>query len=588
MRLTRGSLTAAGVDGCGHTTSAALAKAGFGEELVEAYRDRENDPEGFRDFLYDWRQRLKEELATNSLGLMKTRKKALADNISVHFPDLKILSQYVEPTTSATMDVADPNFTGYDFDWTRQMSVSKLVAFMHAHLEFPHAAILKNFVGQIVPGYMLYNLRCRNMELDAARRGFARPKILPLTKIPIKITDDTDDGLCRTITRDRAADSTGGLTEYRLQVDPSQLFGKVRQRLQSLDDNTERFEMRKAAAKEAHARTCASQGIQMHSSEILGDVDDDSQDEDSSAKKSGAKKKAVEPPGSMQLLWIAGHLLRPCCADLIEHYEDKKEAKAQAKTTKGKGKAKVSPAKATPTAKTSQKSKLQSNADSSPITSISKHSRNLPASTESQTVLQWTHDDSVASDLSFQISVSPPNMPKNAKSKAAVIDPAPWNMPKYEESRQTPPSSSSQVIDLTSSPTAPTLVAKEKTQSKAKSSRSLSPDLLTQLANKSPRKNRNQAVARAKYDSDEEDEELPDVASLPRLRPSLLAFTSTKPALVKNRLADKTKGGNFGLVAKPKMGTLKKASPVSLALPHYSQVASQKEVKRLISTPTDH
>ncbi|KAJ7202671.1 hypothetical protein C8J57DRAFT_1102034, partial [Mycena rebaudengoi] len=87
-----------GVNGCGINIALGLAQCGFGDRLLEAAQTLPED--ALQQFAVLWRQQLCAELATNSQGNLKSRYPTLATSISPQFPDLQVLAQYVNPTTS--------------------------------------------------------------------------------------------------------------------------------------------------------------------------------------------------------------------------------------------------------------------------------------------------------------------------------------------------------------------------------------------------------------------------------------------------------------------------------------------------------
>ncbi|KAJ7822117.1 PIN domain-like protein, partial [Mycena olivaceomarginata] len=93
-----GDYDTVGLAGCGSHIALALAHCGFGDSLLQA---SENMAEAeLEEFLIQWREDLRAELATNSRGFLRSKQNTLSTKIPETFPSLRVLSLYVQPTTS--------------------------------------------------------------------------------------------------------------------------------------------------------------------------------------------------------------------------------------------------------------------------------------------------------------------------------------------------------------------------------------------------------------------------------------------------------------------------------------------------------
>ncbi|KAJ7182078.1 PIN domain-like protein [Mycena filopes] len=98
--LRGGDYDAGGLVGCGMAIAHELARCGFGDTLLAAVQ---NQTEGsLEHFLVAWRRDLRDELASNSRGHMRSRQKALASKIPETFPSIRVLKLYVHPVTSGS------------------------------------------------------------------------------------------------------------------------------------------------------------------------------------------------------------------------------------------------------------------------------------------------------------------------------------------------------------------------------------------------------------------------------------------------------------------------------------------------------
>ncbi|KAK0449863.1 hypothetical protein EV421DRAFT_2032073 [Armillaria borealis] len=82
-----------GVNQCGPALSHGLARAGYGDSLLQAFR-RRNDQD-IRPFLRQWREDVNREINTNSRGFLPRRQASFA--LPVDFPNLDVLNAYANP-----------------------------------------------------------------------------------------------------------------------------------------------------------------------------------------------------------------------------------------------------------------------------------------------------------------------------------------------------------------------------------------------------------------------------------------------------------------------------------------------------------
>ncbi|KAF8173270.1 PIN domain-like protein [Pholiota molesta] len=113
-----------GISGCGPTTALALAKCGFGDQLLAAHYQL-NDTE-YERFLIQWRCAIRTELHTNSRGLLPRRQPNVAAAISDNFPNRRILRLYATPVTSWSPGRIPPDANQWSF---KQPSISGITEF---------------------------------------------------------------------------------------------------------------------------------------------------------------------------------------------------------------------------------------------------------------------------------------------------------------------------------------------------------------------------------------------------------------------------------------------------------------------------
>ncbi|KAJ7154732.1 PIN domain-like protein, partial [Mycena filopes] len=96
---------ASGVLGIGQHIAHGLAAGGFGTELVNIFRV---DSAERGKYLAGWRNKVREELRTNSSGRLGRRWPSLADNLLDTFPNPRVVDLYLNPLTSASPSYLGP------------------------------------------------------------------------------------------------------------------------------------------------------------------------------------------------------------------------------------------------------------------------------------------------------------------------------------------------------------------------------------------------------------------------------------------------------------------------------------------------
>lgn len=142
--LSGGDYNETGVAGIGSGLACEIARAGFGKDLLDVVRKK--DDLGLRE----WRERLQYELHTNESGYFKRRHKSI--EIPNDFPDQTILGYYLTPAVSeeSAMDELEKKWTnvwagmidvkelrqyvGDTFDWLYKGGATKFVRSMAAPL----------------------------------------------------------------------------------------------------------------------------------------------------------------------------------------------------------------------------------------------------------------------------------------------------------------------------------------------------------------------------------------------------------------------------------------------------------------------
>lgn len=290
------------MENCGHVVSQALARCGFGDELLEAYDSlRWAQFDEFQMFLDGWRERIRNELRTNSQGEMSRKASTLASKLPDSFPVLETLDNYIQPITTLNRPDAIKLF-----EWNRPLDLQGLVEFVTEKLIWDHKMFLSRFQSErgIFAGLILNDLIARQ------------------------------PGVVLKLARDRSHPSTAFQHEYRVEFDPTTYVSRLQNSLIHPDPNEERVQEMRQKAR------AAAEDKQDSTSEA------EAEDEAEAPKATKVKKSEAK-----NLLWLPAAVLRRAVPDLVEDFEQnkvdkqkKKEAADARKAAKARGE-KPSPAK---------------------------------------------------------------------------------------------------------------------------------------------------------------------------------------------------------------------------------------------------
>ena len=338
--LSGGDYAQAGLPGCGITTAHALARCGFGDTLYEAATTLSRD--ALPNFLTSWRQRLREELRTNSRGIIGRKLVKLAKEVSESFPDIDILLSYTSPITSESLGCAVEK--NLKLTWGKEPDVNKLATICEFYFEWGYKdAIIKRFRTLLWHSIVLRILRRAVINAEASAPGspsavvpstprkgknHAQPRIIntPSKMVakhfasmaldsPKKGDSESDDEepLIIKIHSARNHASTDGLLEYRLEIAPAQLVRFAEAGIKGTRESPEKDEW--AFEEEA------------------GDDDDDDD--------AGTKSKGPKPPpdpASRLRLWMPACMVEIAEPEIVEEFKErklKKAAKKKGKTGEG-------------------------------------------------------------------------------------------------------------------------------------------------------------------------------------------------------------------------------------------------------------
>ncbi|KIJ23865.1 hypothetical protein M422DRAFT_72490 [Sphaerobolus stellatus SS14] len=237
-----------GIDGCGINVAHALARAGFGDSLLEAARSSNSG--ALAAFLPTWRQALRHELTTNASGFATRKSPSVAKRITEDFPRLDVLRCYTHPITSESEGVG---MRGLDALWNIPFDVAKIARVCEMYFEWGiERTVIKRFRSFLWPGAVLRTMLQIARERDADGSS-ANPnsnvetpsKALARTLggLDLREEADTDDEelfqLVKKIHSERQHSSTDNILEYRLEIDPTEFVAKARSGIQGTRIETE-------------------------------------------------------------------------------------------------------------------------------------------------------------------------------------------------------------------------------------------------------------------------------------------------------------------------------------------------------------
>ncbi|KAJ5211253.1 DNA repair protein (XPGC) [Penicillium cf. griseofulvum] len=162
--LSGGDYLPSGIPKCGSKLAAEIAKAGFGEDLLQELASQADVDAG----LNEWRERLQYELEENESGYFTRKHPAV--RVPASFPDRKILEYYAEPKVSSDEEMTflrsrlaqawdndiDPlairTFAADHFEWNYRSGARKLIRLLAEPLVSYRLRLQRPVLG-VSPGF---------------------------------------------------------------------------------------------------------------------------------------------------------------------------------------------------------------------------------------------------------------------------------------------------------------------------------------------------------------------------------------------------------------------------------------------------
>ncbi|KAG2107686.1 uncharacterized protein F5147DRAFT_696689 [Suillus discolor] len=347
--LSGGDYHQAGVQGCGKLIAAALARCGFGDQLLEAANSLTR--EELEKWLDTWRDEVREELRTNKSGLIGSKKPALAKKIPDDFPNVDILLSYTNPITSETEGKPTRDIT-----WEQEPDIGKISALCELYFEWGvKDVIIKRFRTVLWPSAVQRILRRGAIEKDEKKR-----KGLPMSPKKSKTTGKLAPGTpskmitkyflsmkLHSPTKDNRKEQEHSDTESEAEED--RLIVKIHSsRRHASTDGILEYRLEIAPAQLVQLAGGGVQGIRppIEVDAAFDDTEGDDEDEEDGGKQKGKGKGKKPPPDPKSHLrvWMPACMVQAVEPELVEAFEEIQLRKLEKKTkrsnkTDGKKKA---------------------------------------------------------------------------------------------------------------------------------------------------------------------------------------------------------------------------------------------------------
>ncbi|KAK5938735.1 hypothetical protein PMZ80_008927 [Knufia obscura] len=264
-----------GVPGFGPALSCSIARAGFGQELIELVRD--DDDGGLRE----WRERLQYELQTNESGYFLKRHKTV--QVPEDFPNRTILGYYLDPAVSKKEDMDNLERRWLQW-WDKEIDIPALRDYVGMTFDWLYKGGGRNFIRKMAQPLFQHRLKMQWVRANAF---------------------STKD-----ITDRRKHFTTDGIAELRISVVPADLVGID---LDAEEENPEFADIDgQAGEDEAEA---AGEATKEPSADI--------QEEPSSPTK--RRQRPPWDPRAPEKWWIPESLLKMGLPTLVKQWDQEQE-----------------------------------------------------------------------------------------------------------------------------------------------------------------------------------------------------------------------------------------------------------------------
>ncbi|KAJ5155910.1 hypothetical protein N7492_008713 [Penicillium capsulatum] len=290
--LSGGDYLPSGVPKCGSKLAAEIAKAGFGEDLLQELASHSSDLDSG---LSEWRERLQYELEENESGYFATKHKAV--RIPENFPDRTILEYYAEPKVS-TKDEITTLRRHLRNAWDREIEPLAIRRFAADNFEWNYRSGARKVIKLLAEPLISYRLRLQRPVVEPSRATLA---------------PDCDTPWLQKVYRSRANFGTDGMTELQVDMLPIDVVG--------LD----------LLAEEPNPVPPTEEGAPVQNA---GDEEDDLEASAEAAPPTPSKTRVTKrfDPFSIEKVWIFEAVARLGIPDTVKRWDDEQAAKARKAT----------------------------------------------------------------------------------------------------------------------------------------------------------------------------------------------------------------------------------------------------------------
>lgn len=199
-----GDYLPSGVEKCGPGTAAEIAKAKFGEDLLEIIASH---PPDLDSQLSEWRERLQYELDSNESGYFANKHPAV--RIPESFPDPTILEYYAEPKVSTDEEMAVLRHR-LKHAWDREIDPLAIRSFAADNLDWKYRSGARKVIKNLAEPLVSYRLR-RQRPVSGAPGGSLAP--------------NCEAPWLQKVYKSRASFGTDGMTEFQIDMLPIDVVG---------------------------------------------------------------------------------------------------------------------------------------------------------------------------------------------------------------------------------------------------------------------------------------------------------------------------------------------------------------------------
>ncbi|KAJ5105978.1 hypothetical protein NUU61_003325 [Penicillium alfredii] len=296
--LSGGDYLPSGVPKCGSKLAAEIAKAGFGEDLLQQLASNSSDLDSG---LAEWRERLQYELEENESGYFVTKHKVV--RIPDSFPDRTILEYYAQPKVSSNEEMAVLRLR-LKQAWDRDIDPLAIRTFAAEHFEWNYRSGARKVIKLLAEPLVCYKLRLQR----------------PVSALPLhqSLAPNCDTPMLQKVYRSRANFGTDGTTELQMDMLPIDVVG--------IDLLAEEPNPPPPSQEILPSQSTVGSGAMQS-----GDEDEDPELVAESAPPTPSKTRIARrfDPFAMEKVWIFETVARLGVPDVVKKWEDEQAQKAQ-------------------------------------------------------------------------------------------------------------------------------------------------------------------------------------------------------------------------------------------------------------------